>query len=52
LREPKVKIVGALEIVFWAIIGLLVGSALGMVWHFAELTMLLSGGVIHSPFGR
>jgi hypothetical protein len=33
-----VKIVGKLEIVFWAIVGLLIGGALGMVWHLAELT--------------
>jgi hypothetical protein len=46
MRKSTVKIEGTLEIVFWAIVGLLVGSALGMVWHFTELTMVLSGGVI------
>jgi hypothetical protein len=39
------KIAGNLEVVFWAVVGLLVGTALGMVWHLAELTLPSSSGL-------
>ena len=46
------KIEGNLEIVFWALVGLLVGTAFRMVWHLSELVLAstsgLSGAVIHS----
>jgi hypothetical protein len=34
-----------MEIVFWALVGLLVGTAFGMVWHLSELTLASTSGL-------
>jgi hypothetical protein len=39
LAGSALKIDGRIEIVFWALVGVLVGSASGMLWHLHELTL-------------
>jgi hypothetical protein len=35
---------GPMKIVFWGLVGLLVGSAFGMVWHLVELEATMVAG--------
>ena len=39
------KINGKMGVVFWALVGLLAGTAFGMVWHLAELTLVSTAGL-------
>jgi hypothetical protein len=42
---------GPMKIVFWGLVGLVVGTAFGMVWHLVELQALVVAGVGPSLVG-